>query len=43
LLKTTDFSIQCLRHCERSEAIHRGGMAGSMDCFVAYAPRNDTP
>src|SRR6185436_13327044 len=31
------------RHCERSEAIHGGGMAGSMDCFVAYAPRNDAP
>jgi hypothetical protein len=27
------------RHCERSEAIHSG--AGSLDCFVACAPRND--
>src|ERR1700687_3192325 len=27
------------RHCERSEAIHRA--AGSMDCVVASAPRND--
>jgi glyoxalase family protein len=28
------------RHCERSEAIHRGA-CGEMDCFVASAPRND--
>src|ERR1700682_4331642 len=26
------------RHCERSEAIQR---AARVDCFVAYAPRND--
>jgi len=28
------------RHCERSEAIY-GAASGSMDCFVAGAPRND--
>jgi hypothetical protein len=28
------------RHCERSEAIHNGAR-GTMDCFVACAPRND--
>src|SRR5690242_3621234 len=28
------------RHCERSEAIHRAAR-GHMDCFVAFAPRND--
>ena len=28
------------RHCERSEAIHFSACCG-MDCFVAYAPRND--
>ena len=28
------------RHCERSEAIHRAAY-DTLDCFVAYAPRND--
>jgi hypothetical protein len=28
------------RHCERSEAIHVTA-CGGMDCFVAFAPRND--
>jgi hypothetical protein len=28
------------RHCERSEAIHLSPR-GKMDCFVAFAPRND--
>src|SRR5882757_125174 len=28
-----------IRHCERSEAIHR--TTESVDCFVAIAPRND--
>jgi hypothetical protein len=28
------------RHCERSEAIHVS-TCGAMDCFVAFAPRND--
>jgi hypothetical protein len=31
----------CLRHCERSEAIQ--SQEGSLDCFVASAPRNDGP
>jgi uncharacterized protein YjiS (DUF1127 family) len=30
------------RHRERSEAIQRLGVSG-LDCFVAYAPRNDVP
>ena len=31
-----------LRHCERSEAIHRAARSSAeMDCFVATAPRND--
>jgi hypothetical protein len=29
------------RHCERSEAIHLTAERKKMDCFVAYAPRND--
>src|SRR5439155_25233032 len=28
------------RHCERSEAIHSAA-CGGVDCFVAFAPRND--
>jgi hypothetical protein len=28
------------RHCERSEAIQKAAKE-SLDCFVAYAPRND--
>src|SRR6266403_452867 len=30
-----------LRHCERSEAIHGAISVTRVDCFVAYAPRND--
>src|ERR1700730_16764194 len=30
---------EVIRHCERSEAIR--SHEGSMDCFVACAPRND--
>ena len=29
------------RHCERSEAIHVSECEVTMDCFVAFAPRND--
>ncbi len=29
------------RHCERSEAIQTGSLDAFLDCFVAYAPRND--
>src|SRR5690349_24280251 len=29
-----------VRHCERSEAIH-SATCGNMDCFVAFAPRNN--
>src|ERR1700685_4679915 len=32
---------QYSRHCERSEAIHGAAKQVRMDCFVAYAPRND--
>ena len=32
--------LRCLRHCERSEAIHCSA-CGCMDCFVVVAPRND--
>src|SRR4051812_7736918 len=32
--------MKCLRHCERSEAIH-ARVRREMDCFVARAPRND--
>jgi hypothetical protein len=28
------------RHCEHSEAIQKATKQG-LDCFVAYAPRND--
>ena len=31
---------EVIRHCERSEAIHLSA-CGTMDCFVACAPRND--
>ena len=30
--------LTCLRHCERSEAIQTSDI---VDCFVAFAPRND--
>jgi hypothetical protein len=29
------------RHCERSEAIQNLFCGDSLDCFVAFAPRND--
>jgi hypothetical protein len=29
------------RHCERSEAIHWLRRKKRVDCFVAFAPRND--
>src|SRR5258708_12992587 len=35
-----DFQTAKHRHCERSEAIHLS-TRGAMDCFVAFAPRND--
>src|SRR6266480_1337685 len=40
-LSNIEICLQVHRHCERSEAIHSSA-CGPMDCFIAYAPRNDS-